>query len=515
MATHICDSLKRRLKEAGAKNIQGEFGIGLLSFWTVGHKLTMLSPGKDGKAYLMQMEKEKPGYTITRKHRLFIEKGARLTISPLLSGIRMLSGEKIQRYLASELRDRIRHSGVKISIVDRTSRAEFNVEPRQYSGRLLHDLPPVTTRFGDVYTELYLSEKSEENYISLFRSGTRLLPSITVLDAFHAGPWVSGYFQGIIDAPFLNITPGTRDGIIRDEKFAVFCDTLISIRECLEAVEAEQSRAEEERMSRNILRSVQNAFREAMFVLPREEYDWFDIYGKNKGRVSAGRDGVGSGPDGTALSEAGAESETKEQKEFFEFAGPLFSVRIQPGSALVQAGQSKSFRAVGLDRRKRPTEGNLLFEWSVAEGNGCLDRHDGEITVFSAPEEPGLTTLKVKVTQGDVVCYAESVITVVDSLVKQPPGENVFSAKGLPGYTLESAPGQVWRSRYDDKRNIVVINSGHRDFIFSGRQRVRKLRYICRLFAKELVYRNFPGASAEQLLERMVELSLYAEENLK
>jgi hypothetical protein len=42
-----------------------------------------------------------------------------------------------------------------------------------------------------------------------------------------------------------------------------------------------------------------------------------------------------------------------------------------------------------------------------------------------------------------------------------------------------------------------------------------KLRYIARLFAKELVLKNFPGQSAEQLLEPMIELSLYTEENLK
>src|SRR6476620_1557962 len=33
VATHICDSLKRQMKAQGAKGIQGEFGIGLLSFW--------------------------------------------------------------------------------------------------------------------------------------------------------------------------------------------------------------------------------------------------------------------------------------------------------------------------------------------------------------------------------------------------------------------------------------------------------------------------------------------------
>jgi hypothetical protein len=39
VATHICDSLKRRLKAEGARGVQGEFGIGLLSFWTVGEEL--------------------------------------------------------------------------------------------------------------------------------------------------------------------------------------------------------------------------------------------------------------------------------------------------------------------------------------------------------------------------------------------------------------------------------------------------------------------------------------------
>ena len=36
VATHVCDSVKRRLKAQGTKGLQGEFGIGLLSFWTVG-----------------------------------------------------------------------------------------------------------------------------------------------------------------------------------------------------------------------------------------------------------------------------------------------------------------------------------------------------------------------------------------------------------------------------------------------------------------------------------------------
>src|ERR1700688_1766905 len=63
VATHICDSIKRHLKAEGNGNgLQGEFGIGLLSFWTVGDSLTMTSTGADQRAYQMTMRKGVSGY---------------------------------------------------------------------------------------------------------------------------------------------------------------------------------------------------------------------------------------------------------------------------------------------------------------------------------------------------------------------------------------------------------------------------------------------------------------------
>ena len=40
---------------------------------------------------------------------------------------------------------------------------------------------------------------------------------------------------------------------------------------------------------------------------------------------------------------------------------------------------------------------------------------------------------------------------------------------------------------------LIVINNGHRDFVYASKSKALKLRYICRLFAKELVFKNFPG----------------------
>lgn len=94
VATHICDSIKRRLKADGAVGLQGEFGIGLLSFWTVGDELTMTSTGADQRAYKMVMRKGDPGYAVTPKRALFADGGTEVRITPLLEGIRALSGEK-------------------------------------------------------------------------------------------------------------------------------------------------------------------------------------------------------------------------------------------------------------------------------------------------------------------------------------------------------------------------------------------------------------------------------------
>src|SRR5262249_692177 len=68
VATHICDSVKRRLKADGTSGLQGEFGIGLLSFWTVGDELSITSTGDDRRAYQMVMRKGDPTYR--HHHRL-------------------------------------------------------------------------------------------------------------------------------------------------------------------------------------------------------------------------------------------------------------------------------------------------------------------------------------------------------------------------------------------------------------------------------------------------------------
>jgi hypothetical protein len=519
VATHICDSIKRRLKADGAGGLQGEFGIGLLSFWTVGDTLAMTSSSADQRVYQMVMSKGDPRYTVKPRRVLFAEPGTELKISPLLDGIRSLSGEKIQWYLAAELRDRIRATQVRVTVIDKLARKQFQVEPRQFEGRLLHQLPTVRSPFGEAYAELYLAEPAENCRVSLTRGGTRVIEDMGTLPGLERAPWSSRHLQGLIDVPYLNLTPGTRSGVVHDERYGAFTEALAPLEEHLNGLIDAQRRAEEEQANRESLRAIQRAFREAMLVLPPEEYDWFEIQSRSpqapdagdlpEQRVEAAAEKEGSVP--SVLEPSGGESA---QLQFFEYAGPLHTVVISPATSTLTVNHSRRFRALPRDRSRRRVEQDLIFTWEIVEGSGALSSLSDQEVSFQAPSSPGLVRLSVDASQHEACCRAEALITVTDSL-DAAIGPAVVNARGLPGYTFERAAGELWRSRFDAERNLIVVNNGHRDFVFATRSRALQLRYLVRLYVKELVLMNFRGLPAEQLMERMIELSLYVEEKLR
>ena len=143
---------------------------------------------------------------------------------------------------------------------------------------MLHQLPPVRSQFGEAYAELYLTAPAEECRVAITKSGTRVIEDMASLPGLAHAPWPSRYLQGLIDVPYLNLTPGTRSGIVHDEHDTAFVDSLGSLEAHLNTLIDEQRRAEEEEANAESLRAIQRAFREAMLVLPREEYDWFEIH---------------------------------------------------------------------------------------------------------------------------------------------------------------------------------------------------------------------------------------------
>jgi hypothetical protein len=307
-------------------------------------------------------------------------------------------------------------------------------------------------------------------------------------------------------------------GVVHDERLAAFLESLGELEAALNEVIRQQQHAAEEKSNQDTLRAIQRAFREALLVLPEEEYDWFEAYGVG-GHRRLGSGGARSGmplpvesgdvPGGLQTASENGDS----QREFFEYAGPLFSVRIAPASCTIPVKTSRQLRAIARDRGGRQIDQDVIYEWSVLEGLAQLANEDGEIVTLTAPDEPQLVRLQVCARQDEVIVTAEALITITDSIIPDRPKS--LAREGLPEYTFEKRPGALWRSRYDADKNVIIINKGHRDFVYAARNKSLKLRYICRLFAKELVVRNFPGYTADELVERMIELLLYTEENLR
>src|SRR5437764_1010096 len=210
----------------------------------------------------MVMSKGDPRYIVKLRRVLFAERGTELKIRPLLEGIRGLSGEKIQWYLASELRDRIRNTQVRVTVIDKLARKQYEVEPRQFGGQLLHLLPAVRSPFGEAYAELYLTEPAEDCRVALTRGGTRVIEDIATLPGLERPPWDSRYLQGLIDVPYLSVTPGTRSGIVHDERYAAFAEALTPLEAHLNGAIEAQRRAEEEQSNRESLHAIHRAFRE-------------------------------------------------------------------------------------------------------------------------------------------------------------------------------------------------------------------------------------------------------------
>src|SRR5207248_10513268 len=195
---------------------------------------------------------------------LFGDSGTEVRIAPLLDGVRMLSGEKIQWYLAAELRDRIRQTGARINVSTDLRASSMPSNPANTKAGCCISCRPHAPRSAmSTWNSISTNPRMPIalRFTGTVRAWSRI---ITGLDDFAHPPWSLRYLQCHIDAPFVNITPGPRTGLIRDAAYMALCEDLGPLEGKLNALIEEQRRAEEEQASREQLRTIQRAFREAL-----------------------------------------------------------------------------------------------------------------------------------------------------------------------------------------------------------------------------------------------------------
>lgn len=507
IATHLCDSMKRHLDAAQRRGVHGEFGIGLLSFWSLGEELRMVSGSAKGLRELRLVRGERR-YEIRPVKSRLATGGTRVIVGPLLEATKnLVTGEKVARYLSAELRDRIRRSGATIEVNDSVARKQIAVVPREFDGDRLEIPRRYPTPLGDVNVEVYVrgEQASGEPGIAVCKDGTRVLKDVTELLPFQHAPWTDRRLEGLLDFEPLTLAPGTRSGIVPDAALDALVEAAAAIEDDIREALAGREQAEAERASRQLLKQVHKAFTSALAELPAEEYLFFDI--PKAAPTLQGRPGVaGDLPaegDGRARKAAAAAPRPLLAAD----PGPLASVRISPRTPRRQPNDSCLFSATARDASDIPLAGGVSFTWRIVEGSAAIATDGAACRVASS--SVGIVIVGVTARQGEIEATDQVELKFVDD-----PLADAAGGRGLPGYRLEAEHGHAWRSRYDAGRNEIVINSAHRDFLASRSAAARHRRYIGKLYAKEVVLTNFPHESPAEVMERLIEVTLRTEDAL-
>jgi hypothetical protein len=507
IATHLCDSMKRHLGTAQRQGVHGEFGIGLLSFWSLGEELRMTSGGGATPLRELHLVRGQRQYAIRPVRGRLAIQGTRVLVGPLLETTKSLvTGEKIARYLSAELRDRIRRTGVRIDVVDAVAHRETRVVPREFDGERLEIPRRYPTPLGDVAVEVYVRGEAATGPggIAVCKDGTRVLPDIAELLPCQQPPWTDRRLEGIVDFEALALAPGTRSGIVPDAALDALVAVAPAIAVDISAAVASREQAEAERASRQLLKQVHKAFASALADLPAEDYLFFDIP-KNEPALQD-REGSGTGVSGGP--KAKPRSAAAEPPPLFVGdPGPLAAVHISPRRPRRPPGGSCLFTAAPCDADGTPIPGGVSIAWQIVSGSAAIATDGTSCRVASS--DIGVVTVEATARQGSV-----EVTDRVELKFMLDADGDAAGGRGLPGYRLDPEHGQPWRSRYDSAANEIVINSAHRDFLASRGSAAKHRRYVGKLYAKEVVLTNFPHESPAEVMERLIEVTLRTEDAL-
>ncbi len=527
IATHIGHSRKRSLspKERLELLTQGQYGIGLLGFWSVGESLEIRSSVPGQRPHRLILHRDRPEWEIEAIGRrdLFDERWTEVVVVDVhKEAMAALGCRRAADYLAAELRGQLLAREVELIVEDRVARGRAekiaSVEPKRFLGEPVEGLGPIELPGrSPVTVEIYLTGEDgdeDERGIALYAGGTQVAGNFRELGNLRLDrrPWTDPRLTGLVDAPDLTVAPGSRRGVVPDAVAAQLAGALRRLeprlREALE--ETERRRAEE--LDRNLVRSLQRAFRG--FYRDRSRYSLLPVAGQealrtagDSGEGEAG-DGFAAAPPATAAPEGVVAREEVEPKTLFP-PGPLASVELTPAEVRMPVGTVRRVRARPVDAAGRRTEGVVEFRWSLASGVATLVTDDGSGSqiLVKASDQPGVGALAVQARSEGRSVEAEALVEVVE---KRRGGR---SDEGIPEPELIDLPGAGWRSRLEGER--WQVNTGHPEYRAIRDSPALKLRYLSLLFAKEVVLRSSNDPRLAAPLEQLVEVAAYADRNLR
>jgi hypothetical protein len=529
IATNIGHSRKRGLspRERHDEIVAGKYGIGLLGFWSVGHRMEIRSRVGGGDVWVLRMVEDQERAELARDRMAFetADTFTEIVIGELHdSAQRLLTGRRLNDYLASELRGMLLATGAGLEIQDRLARGlaerTFTVVPRRFVGeRLAVPETALVAGYPAARVELYLARGGDRASIEVSCAGTLVADDAAELRAegLDHSPWVGRGLTGLIEFSAFQIPPGTRRGIVPDDASEAFARAMAEYAPLVETELARLDRERQATTSRQLLAELRRALRGLRARLPQYELPKVEATAaSNAGTPPVDGAGAAPGglpipmsPDGIGEGEPDGSEPAREDEPSLFPPGPVASVRVAPGEIVVAPGRERRVQAVALDRDGRRVRGEVAFAWS-SDTSGIAVIGDGvkPIVRVQSDARPGLRGLvAVVAVQGEARAEASAPVIVADR-----PEPTADLAGGVPEPELVDDPGGRWRSRFDGQR--WQVNASHDDYIaLRGEPRTR-LRYLLALFAKEVALRAHGVPGSEDVLESLVEILAHAERNL-
>jgi hypothetical protein len=532
IATHIGHSRKRSLSPRQRLELmtQGQYGIGLLGFWSLGQTLEMRTAVPGQRPHRLVLHRDQADYRIEplRGRLPLDERWTEVVVVGLHREAQTaLIGRRAADYLAAELRGQLLSRAVEVIVEDRMSRGRAQkvipVRPPRFLGDRLEGIGPVEVPgYPPIRFEIYLSgERSEGEAaagLAVYATGTLVAQSFNELGALglDRDPWTDLRLTGFVDFPAFRVAPGSRRGVVVDEAAGAFARALGGVEPILAGVLEAIERRRAEEIDRGLIRDLQRAFRD--FYRQRPSYSMLPVRPEpGVGDAAQGGAGAQQGPDGECgacapgveVEEAAAERTAAKSVPIDLLPpGPLHEVKLTPSPLRVECLGSRTARAQALDAAGRAVNDEVSYRWTLSDEIGSLtiDPLHPDRVKFDARDHEANARLRVVARSVGREAAAEIDVEVLAELPRGPGGE------GIPEPELVNHPGAVWRSRMLD--GSWQVNAGHREFRAVAERPALKLRYLAMLFAKEVVLRSHQDPRLGKPLEQLVEIAGYADRKL-
>jgi Histidine kinase-, DNA gyrase B-, and HSP90-like ATPase len=505
VATHIGHSRKRQLspQERLSLMTQGQYGIGLLGFWSLGERLEMRSSVPGDRPHRLVLYRDRPGYLIEplREHLPLGDRWTEIVVAELDEAATVAThGKRAADYLAAELRGQLLGRDVVLEVEDRLARGgagkAIRVTPAPLPGRPIAGLASIEVAgHGTATVDIGLWDGRPEQCpgIAVYCGGTRVAETLCGLGGLGLDrpPWSDPRLSGTIEYPAFTVPPGSRDGVLPNEGAAAFARALEEVEPAIASALEELERAQAERAERAVLRDLRAAF----------------------GQVARRRPGLALIPPPGADADA-AEHAPKVAAPISESRrarppgllppGPLAEIVVRPDVLVLPRGAQLTLRASCRDALGHEVAVPVALRWS-AEGAFAtvvpVDE-DAACAVLSAGDDAGRGTLRVTGRAEGREAVATVGYEVLGRAVLRDPGTIV------PDPAWVDDPEGAWRSRIAASR--WEVNAAHPDFV-AAEAPASKLKYLSLLLAKDLASRAAAACPGADAAEIMVEILAAAE----